>query len=71
MVDTTHVCRCSPESVVLAILAALQEGDVQRALRFFMWPGARTDAQLPFLLRSFKEGSKRMLLYHQEVRLMA
>ena len=65
---SSSACRCSPESVTLAILAALQQGDVQEAVKFFMWPGGRARTQLPFLLRSFQGGSKRMLLHHEKVK---
>ncbi len=40
---------------------------MQHASRFFMWPGGRTHAQLPFLQRSLQEGRKRMLLHHEKV----
>ena len=64
-------CRCSPESVALAMLHALQQADIQQCLKFFLWPGARTHAQLPFLQRSFQEGTKRMLLRHKQASALA
>ena len=64
-------CRCSPESVALAMLHALQQADIQQCLKFFLWPGARTQAQLPFLQRSFQEGTRRMLLRHKQASALA
>ena len=59
--------RASPESVVLAQLAALQRGDVQKACQFMMWPGARSAPQLSLLLGSFQQPPNSCLFNHTEV----
>lgn len=60
-------CRASPESIILAQMAALQRANLHDACKYMLFPGARPGSQLPKLMHSFMQGPSQLLINHTEV----
>lgn len=62
-----HDGRASPESIILAQLAAMQKANLHDACKYMLFPGARPGSQLPKLMHSFMQGPSQLLINHTEV----
>ncbi|EIE24391.1 hypothetical protein COCSUDRAFT_61816 [Coccomyxa subellipsoidea C-169] len=61
--------RASPESIILAQMAALQRANLHDACKYMLFPGARPGSQLPKLMHSFMQGPSQLLINHTEAKL--